>query len=238
MAYLYKHIRKDTNEVFYVGIGSDVDYSRAHTRHKRSSFWKKIINKTDYEIIIYEDNKTWDEVIELEKYWISFYGRRDLNGGSLVNLTNGGEGCYGRILSEDTKKKIGEKSKLKIYSKEYREKLSESFKGEKNHRFGKKLSDETKQKISKSQLGESHHWYGTKRPHDVKEKIGSSQPNRIEVCKYDMEFNLITCYCSIGVASKENNISLGNLVTYLKKSLITKQNKLRHLSGFIWKYKF
>jgi hypothetical protein len=38
MAYLYKHIRKDTNEVFYVGIGSDVDYSRAHTRHKRSSF--------------------------------------------------------------------------------------------------------------------------------------------------------------------------------------------------------
>ena len=29
MAYLYRHIRLDTNEIFYIGIGSDINYKRA-----------------------------------------------------------------------------------------------------------------------------------------------------------------------------------------------------------------
>ena len=238
MAYVYKHLRKDTGEVFYVGIGSDSDYSRAYTTHKRNKFWKRVVKKYDYDVIIVEDDKTWDEVVELEKYWISFYGRRNLNEGPLVNLTDGGEGCYGRLVSEETKKKIGEKSKLKVYTDEYREKLSNAFRGEKNHRYGKRPSKETRRKISEAQIGEKHHWYGTNRPEEVKEKISKSQPHRIEVCKYDMDNNLIMCYNSIVRASKDNDISPGNLTTYLKKPIITKQNKLRHLKGFIWKYKY
>lgn len=237
MAYLYKHKRKDTGEIFYVGIGSDKDYSRAYTSHKRSEFWKKIVRKYGFEVIIFEDNKTWNEIVELEKFWISFYGRRNLNEGPLVNLTDGGEGCYGRILSEETKKKIGEKSKLKVYSKEYREKLSNSFKGIKNHRYGKKLLEETKRKISEAQLGEKHHLFGTSRPEEVRKKISESQPHCVEVCKYDMDYNLIECYTSIGSASKENKINSGNLTVYLKKPLITKKNKIRNLGGFIWKHK-
>ena len=237
MAYLYKHIRKDTDEVFYVGIGSDENYSRAHTTHKRNQFWKHTVNKTDYDVIIYEDDKTWDEVVELEKYWISYYGRKNLGEGTLVNLTDGGEGCYGRVLSEETKRKIGEKSKLKVYDNEYRKKLSNAIKGSKNHRYGKKLSKEVRKKISEAHLGEKHHWYGTKRPENVRKKIAESQPHRKEVCKYDMGFNLIECYISIGNAATENGVSLGNLITYLNKPIITKQNKFRHLGGFIWKYK-
>lgn len=237
MAYLYKHIRKDTDEVFYVGIGSDEDYSRAHTTHKRNQFWKNVVNKTNYDVIIHEDNKTWDEVVELEKYWISHYGRKNIGEGTLVNLTDGGEGCYGRIVSEETKRKIGEKSKLKVYDDEYRKKLSDAFKGSKNHRYGKKVSKKTRKKISEAQLGEKHHWYGTKRPEKVRKKIGESQPHRKEVCKYDMDFNLIKCYNSINMASKENNINQSNLTTYLNKPIITKQNKFRQLGGFIWKFK-
>lgn len=237
MAYLYKHIRKDTDEVFYVGIGSDDDYSRAHTTHKRNQFWNHVTNKTDYDVIIYEDNKTWDEVVELEKYWISHYGRKNQDKGSLVNLTDGGEGSYGRVLSEDTKRKIGKKSKLKVYNDEYRKKLSEAFKGNKNHRYGKKLSKETCKKISEAQLGEKHHGYGTKRPEEVRKKISESQTKRKEICKYDMDFNLIMCYISIGNAATENGISQSNLTTYLNKPIITKQNKPRHLGGFIWKHK-
>jgi hypothetical protein len=41
MAYLYTHIRLDTNEVFYVGIGSDKDYSRAYTTHKLTNYLSK-----------------------------------------------------------------------------------------------------------------------------------------------------------------------------------------------------
>ena len=53
-----------------------------------------------------------------------------------------------------------------------------------------------------------------------------------------MDFNIIECYLSIGSAAKSNGISQGNLTMYLNKPIITKQNKLRHLGGFIWKYKF
>jgi group I intron endonuclease len=237
MAYLYTHTRLDTNEVFYVGIGSDKDYSRAYTTHKRNKFWKNIVNKTKYEVIIKEDNKTWDEIIQLEKYWISYYGRRNLNKGTLVNLTDGGEGTYGRLHSEETKAKIGEKSKLKVYTEDYRQKLSNATKGSNNPRYGKTVSEETRKKISEAQLREKHHWFGTNRPESVKNKIGMSQPSRIEVCKYDIGDNLIECYPSIGLAAKLNDISRGNLTNYLSKSLITKQNKIRHLKGFIWKYK-
>lgn len=237
MSYLYKHIRKDTNEVFYVGVGSDEKYSRAHTTHKRNVFWKKVVEKTDYDVLIVEDNKTWDEVTELEKFWISFYGRRNLNQGSLVNLTDGGEGSYGRKLTDETKKKIGEKSKLKTYDESYRKKLSEAFRGEKNHRFGIKPSEETKRKISESQLGQKHHFYGTNRPKEVKDKISKSQPTRKEVCKCDNDLRVISCYDSVGITSKKNSISQGNLTTYLNRPIITKKGLFRKLGGYIWMYK-
>lgn len=38
MAYVYKHIRKDLNEVFYIGIGSQDKYKRAFSLLKRNSF--------------------------------------------------------------------------------------------------------------------------------------------------------------------------------------------------------
>jgi hypothetical protein len=195
------------------------------------------VNKTDYEIVICEDNKTWDEIIELEKFWILYYGRRDLKQGPLVNLTNGGEGSYGRILSESTKKKIGEKSKIKKYDEQYRKKISDSCKGIKNHMYGKKLSEETKKKISESQSGDKHHWYGTNRPPIVIQKISQSQSTRKEVCKYDMDLRLIECYISVRNAAKNNNISQGNLTIYLNKPIITKQNNFRKLGGYTWKYK-
>ena len=38
-----------------------------------------------------------------EIFWIKFYGRDDLNEGTLVNKTNGGEGVVGNIMSEEQK---------------------------------------------------------------------------------------------------------------------------------------
>ena len=92
MAYVYKHIRKDTNEVFYIGIGSDIKYKRANDTNNRNKYWKNITNKTDYIVEIIEDNLTWEQVCDIEVKLIKHYGRKDLNEGSLVNMTNGGDG--------------------------------------------------------------------------------------------------------------------------------------------------
>lgn len=150
MAYIYKHIRKDTNEVFYIGIGSKK--SRAYSMYRRNEFWKKNVNKTDYIVEIVEDNLSWQDASDREKYWIKFYGRRDLNEGTLVNLTNGGEGSVGIIVSEQTKQKMRESRKFQKFSEETKKKISQSLQG-KQIRLGAILSEETKQKISNSKKG-------------------------------------------------------------------------------------
>jgi hypothetical protein len=57
MGYLYRHIRLDKNEVFYIGIGGfsinekKNSYKRAYTKFKRNKIWNRIIDKTQYKTI-------------------------------------------------------------------------------------------------------------------------------------------------------------------------------------------
>jgi len=111
MAYLYRHIRLDKNEPFYIGIGNDENHCRAYNNKRRTKYWKNITSKTLYEVEILLDNLTWDEACSKEIEFIELYGRTDLNKGTLVNLTNGGEGKNGYKHSEDSKKLISKKQK-------------------------------------------------------------------------------------------------------------------------------
>ena len=121
--YVYKHVRNDTNEVFYIGMA------------------KNIINKTTYNIEIIFDNLSFEYAELKEIEFIKLYGRKDLGLGTLCNLTNGGNGFKGTIMSEDTKRKIGEKSKNRKCSIETREKISNKLKN-------RIISSETREKIS------------------------------------------------------------------------------------------
>jgi hypothetical protein len=151
MAYAYGHKRLDKNEFFYIGIGNDNNYTRANKKIQRTKHWHNIVNKTDYEVIIIEDNLSWEEACEREKYWIKFYGRKDLQEGNLVNLTDGGEGAVGVIRSEETKEKLRKIHTGRKHSKESLKKMSdaqkERFKTSPSPRKGVTLTDETKEKI-------------------------------------------------------------------------------------------
>jgi hypothetical protein len=106
MACLYRHIRTDKNEVFYVGIGLTAD--RAFSKEGRSDFWKRVIAKTSYEIEILFEDITWEEACLKEIEFIALYGRKPT--GSLVNLTAGGEG-FSASHSSLSKAKISESKK-------------------------------------------------------------------------------------------------------------------------------
>lgn len=128
---VYRHRRLDTNEIFYVGIGND---KRPYDFNKRSIWWKNIFNLTDINVEVLYDNLTWEDSCELEEFLISIYGRKDISTGTLVNLTNGGDGTisykhteahikkitgegnpfYNKSHSEETKSKIVEKKGFKV----------------------------------------------------------------------------------------------------------------------------
>ena len=124
---VYRHIRCDKNEPFYIGIGRNV--KRAYNKTRRSNLWKSIVAKTDYEVEILFENVSWEFAKEKEIEFIELYGRRDLNKGTLVNFTDGGDGSLGLFRSEETKRKISKSLKGINRSEETIQKIKDSQKG-------------------------------------------------------------------------------------------------------------
>lgn len=192
MAYLYRHIRLDKNEPFYIGIGSDFIYKRANSKNGRNIIWNRIVSKSDYEVEIIMDNLTWEEACEKEKEFIKLYGRID-NKGILCNLTDGGEGSIGVVVSESSRLKKSIKLKNIPLSEEHKKKISISNKG-------KKKSYEHSLKCIIN---------GRKNILNASKK--ASQVNSRKVIDLD---NGIT-YDSITIAAIENNLNRNTLYGYL-----------------------
>lgn len=166
----YVYIYFDQNNIpFYVGKGKNSRYYICKHLYKNCS--NRLLKNKIYVIgvknikikFLYTD-LTEEEANEREEYWISYYGRRDLNRGPLCNLTNGGEGVsgqnrsgenngmFGKHLSEETKKKLSAAHKGKTAWNKGRP----GMKGETHPFFGKHHSKETTQKISQSLIGYKH----------------------------------------------------------------------------------
>ena len=144
---VYIHRRKDTGEVFYVGIGNRY---RPKCKDYRNNYWWNILNKHGYTVEIVKTDLTWDEACEEEIRLIKHYGRKDLGLGTLVNMTDGGDGAKGVKWSDERIEKRRNQS-IKFYeNEENRIRWSILTKGEKNGFFGKKHTDLVKSKISKT----------------------------------------------------------------------------------------
>ena len=250
MAYVYKHIRLDTNQPFYIGIGNDI--KRAYSKCDRSGFWKNVVNKHGYKVEILHENITYDEAKEKEKEYIKLYGRMNNKTGVLVNFTDGGEGTHGFKMTEEQKKKISDAEKgeknhnygkhLSVitrnklseinkgekhpkwgthHSKETREKISKSVKGEKNGMYGKKHTKETKELYSEQRKGEKNGMYGKKHTDDVKKRIGKLNGKKVALFKSN---KLIKEFSSISEASREFNIQRRIIRKYIKNNKIFKDN--------------
>ena len=171
MGYLYRHIRLDKNEPFYIGIGgfnkneTEGSYKRAYNK-SRNSIWKKITSKTDYSVDIMLDGLTFEEACEKEIEFIALY-KRIKDGGILANITLGGEGTLGHSTrkghktSDETKKKLSASHIGKVLTNEHKERI-------RNGNKGKKQSDECKIKCSISKIGHKNPMYGKKPPNSKK----------------------------------------------------------------------
>jgi hypothetical protein len=160
--YIYFHINPLKNEVFYVGKGKD---KRAWSYTGRSLYWTNIVKKYSYIVDIVEENLTEQEAFDREIFYINKIGRKDLGLGSLINMTDGGDGPSGAIRSQETIEKTKQSRKGYKTSDETKKKMSKSQTGRKQSdqakkkvseaRKGKTLSEEHKRKLSESHKGKT-----------------------------------------------------------------------------------
>lgn len=139
MSCVYLHINPLTNQPFYVGIGSE---KRPYDKGERSKFWHSTVNKYGYIVDVIHDDLTPDQAKQEEVSIIKRFGRRDNGTGILVNLTDGGDGTFGAIVSKDTRVKLSAKKRGVKFSDEHKRKIGAS-------KIGKPRSEETKNKLSK-----------------------------------------------------------------------------------------
>ena len=124
-------------EPFYVGKGEGdrfrrhlTEYQLVHDKNKlKVHKIKKIIKEIGKHPIVikFKDNISEKESFELETKMIITIGRKDLGKGPLTNLTDGGEGISGHVMTEGQKEIL----RNRAITKETRKRISKANKGRK-----------------------------------------------------------------------------------------------------------
>jgi hypothetical protein len=149
--YIYAYLRsKDSKTAkagtpYYIGKGTG---NRAWSKYNHGN---KTPKNKDH-IIILESGLTNIGALALERRLIKWWGRVDNNTGILRNLTDGGEGSNGKVMSDDTKRKLREAFLGKPAPKSKYEKSSSYVSG----MSGKKLTLAQRLKHSKNNTGEGN----------------------------------------------------------------------------------
>lgn len=166
---IYGHWTKDTNELFYIGVGGS-NGKRSRDRHGRNSYWYNIVNKHDYEVeIIIDGFKSRKEAVkeeirlqQINKPRACFQYGDGLNQivsqktidkirKAKIGFRHSEESkkkmslaSKGRYWTEEMKRIASERMSNRVITQETKKKLSDAKKG-------KKATDSTRQKMSKAQ---------------------------------------------------------------------------------------
>lgn len=198
---VYK-IQNNLNGKIYIGI--TIQGARTRFLHhlyearSGSSFpIHRSINKNgkeNFTIDVIEVCDSTEQMKEREKYWISFYNTTDRSKG--YNRTTGGDGAFGRLHSEETKKKISEKAIGRKMSSESKKRMSDSGKG-------RKMANTTREALDKR-----------------------NNLKKIPVVQYDINMNFIAEFDSMSDAEKATGVSYRLILKRVKvQPIITPTNR-------------
>lgn len=228
---VYKHTSPSGK--VYIGITSQKPENRwNHGKgYEFNSYFYRAIQKYGWDNFQHEilyTSITKDEACVIEIELIAQYKSNNPDFG--YNLSSGGEHPgTGRVVSEETRKKLSESNVGKHRSAEARYKMSEAAKkrvGELNPHYGKPLSEDHRMKISKAHKGKcltEEHCKKLSKAHINNPKLSK------RVAKCDLNGNVICEYPSLHEASRDSGINVSDICTVCRG----KQNTSH---GFKWKY--
>jgi len=172
--YTYLHCRPDGTP-FYVGKGGG--YRRYRIARNHNPHHSNILAKYGKEnikvYVFYCDSE--QQAFSDEIHQISQLNREGFN---LCNMTTGGDGATGKIMSESAKRKIGLASKGNKYALGFKH-TTESKQKMSMSQTGRVQTEETKQKISKAKKGHKKGMTGKKLTEEQKAKIATKATGRI-----------------------------------------------------------
>lgn len=164
---VYKLVNIKTNK-FYIGSGGGKRGIYQRVRNHISGFntgkshCLKLLNSMkkhgieNFYLIVLEKCLK-EECQQKEQYWLDLLNPE-------YNILKNAYSPKGRIISQETRDKIGKAHKGKIITEKHKEQIRKAS-------LGRKLSEETKKKISESHLGEKNYWYGKVHSENAKNKI-------------------------------------------------------------------
>ena len=98
--FVYAYLREHDRTPYYIGFSSTS--TRPLERHACQ------LPAYDALIVVLRSGLTEEDAFKWERFYIKRYGRKDTINGLLLNQTDGGEGCPGRVCADDTRQSIRE----------------------------------------------------------------------------------------------------------------------------------
>jgi hypothetical protein len=229
--YLYGHFRLDTNNFFYIGIGTkynhDKDYTRAKAKgSQRNSIWRGIVERCDYNVIILFESDDYNLIKQKEIELITKHGQIIKNNGLLCNLTNGGDGMLG-VRNKELIKPVYVYSKSGKFYKEF-EAISDCTKFLKTAKSTVALST-NKNFLIKGFIIKDYKVDFVDPILNIKEKLKKRLSKKVH--QYDKDMNFIKEWDSSSEVSRVLNISGGHI-----REICNKKGNRKTAGGFIWKY--
>lgn len=230
---VYKHTNTANGKV-YIGITSKKPQARWEDGrgYRHNVYFNNAIEKYGWDVFAHEvlySGLTEDEALDAERKLIFEYDSANREHG--YNIESGGRkrGATSKETIEKLRRRmLGEKNHNygKHLSEETRRKLSECNAGENHPKWGTHHSEETKKKIGDTNRGEKHYLYGKHHPDSTKEKMRAAAPSRKSVLC--VETGVV--YPSAREASRQTGVNVAGIC------LAIKGERLKTSGGCHWQY--